>query len=72
MSGYRLEPGANRWLDDIYSYTAEQWGDTQAARYINQLFSGFGEIAERRFPWQATPSDWGLPTFCRRVGSHIV
>jgi toxin ParE1/3/4 len=34
MSGYVLSPRAQADLEEIWNFTAERWGEDQAARYV--------------------------------------
>jgi hypothetical protein len=40
VSAFFVEPTADQRLDEIYDYTAGQWGEDQADRYIQRLSSG--------------------------------
>ena len=60
MSRFYLSPSVNRAIDEIYTYTAARWGDAQAERYLDGLFSRFAEIAERRWQWRAIPEPLGI------------
>lgn len=37
MRVYRLSPAARADLDGIWDYTEQNWGRTQAERYINEI-----------------------------------
>lgn len=37
MRGFALSPAAQTDLDEIWDYTAERWGQEQAARYITDI-----------------------------------
>ncbi|MCW2283424.1 toxin ParE1/3/4 [Rhodoblastus acidophilus] len=45
-SSYRLAPRALADLDDIWRFSAENWGLEQADRYLDTLVSMFETIAE--------------------------
>ncbi|WP_066722259.1 type II toxin-antitoxin system RelE/ParE family toxin [Sphingomonas pituitosa] len=72
MSGFFIEPAADRRLDEIYDYTADQWGDAQADRYILRLFEHFAAIAARRVPWRQLPAEFGISVHFARAEHHIV
>ena len=72
MSVVFVEPTADQRLDEIYEFTAEQWGEEQADRYIQRLFERFAAIAARRVPWRALPPEFGVPLFYARAEHHIV
>jgi toxin ParE1/3/4 len=46
MAEYRLAPAAERDLEEIWRYTARQWGIEQAHRYTDTLTAAFAELAE--------------------------
>ncbi|WP_294330100.1 type II toxin-antitoxin system RelE/ParE family toxin [uncultured Sphingomonas sp.] len=72
MSGVFIEPAADRRLDEIYEYTADQWGEDQADAYIRTLFERFGAIAAKRVPWRPLPAEFGVPLYFARAEHHIV
>ena len=72
MSGFRLEPTADRSLDEIYDYTARTWGEEQADDYIAGLFEQFALIAERRVVWRALPAEFGLLGHVCRWRHHMI
>lgn len=39
MKRWQLTPAARADLTDIWNYTTEQWGESQAERYIRQIES---------------------------------
>lgn len=72
MSGFFIEPAADLRLDEIYDYTADQWGEDQADRYIQALFERFAAIAARRVAWRKLPADFGVNAYFARTEHHIV
>lgn len=46
MTQYRLTPAAQRDLSDIWDYTAEHWGRTQAEVYIGEIRNAIDRIAD--------------------------
>ncbi|HEY2659652.1 MAG TPA: type II toxin-antitoxin system RelE/ParE family toxin [Caulobacteraceae bacterium] len=50
MTSFRVQDGAGRRLDQIYTYIRDTWGEAQAERYIGGLFEQFEAIAARCFP----------------------
>ncbi|MEO5937967.1 MAG: type II toxin-antitoxin system RelE/ParE family toxin [Sphingomonas sp.] len=72
MTAFRLEPGANSCLDDIYDYTAARWGLRQADDYVLALFDEFGAIAEKRVSWRPIASALGVDGFYRRSRHHFI
>ncbi|MFJ2478946.1 type II toxin-antitoxin system RelE/ParE family toxin [Pseudomonas sp. NPDC087598] len=45
MGEYRLTPAAEGDLEAIWSYTARQWGQDQASRYIDIMTTAFAQLA---------------------------
>lgn len=46
MTEYRLTPSAERDLERIWLYTAQQWGVKQANHYIDILVTTFSDLAQ--------------------------
>jgi toxin ParE1/3/4 len=46
VTGYSLAKNADADLQNIYWFTHERWGEKQAERYINGLFSTFEKLAQ--------------------------
>lgn len=46
MAEYRLSPAAERELEGIWTYTAQQWGAKQADQYIDILTTTFSDLAK--------------------------
>jgi toxin ParE1/3/4 len=46
MNAVRLTPQARTDLDEIWAYTAEQWGIDQAESYLRTLDASFHLLAE--------------------------
>jgi toxin ParE1/3/4 len=46
VQGYRLHPAAERDLDGIWRFSAEQWSPQQAERYMDELVDSFDLIVE--------------------------
>ena len=72
MTAFRIEPRANRRLDEIYDYTADIWGEDQADLYIAGLFDEFARIARRDVPWRALPRSFGLDAYHYRWRRHVI
>ncbi|MDP2715412.1 type II toxin-antitoxin system RelE/ParE family toxin [Rheinheimera sp.] len=43
---YKLRQHAKDDLEQIWLYSAEQWGKAQAARYLSQLFRSLNQLAQ--------------------------
>ena len=50
MSGFRVQTGAARRVEEIYRYAADRWGAEQAEHYISGLFGRFEALAARDLP----------------------
>lgn len=72
MTGFRVQAGAAHRLDQIYSYTLENWGEAQAERDIRGLFERFEAIAARRFPWRPIPAEFGVDGYVCRYQQHLI
>ncbi|RMF00820.1 MAG: type II toxin-antitoxin system RelE/ParE family toxin [Alphaproteobacteria bacterium] len=71
MANYRLTPAAKRDLDDIWNYTEERWGRSQAPVYIGLLRSAIERCCDRHYP--ARPIDHIKPGYFRaNAGSHAI
>lgn len=71
MAEYRLAPAAERDLEEIWRYTAEQWGIEQAHRYTDALTAAFAELAEA--PKSAAACDHIRAGYRRRgVERHVI
>jgi len=46
MTEFRLTPAARRDLEGIWRYSAQQWGTTQAGRYLDTLNAAFESLAQ--------------------------
>ena len=72
MSHFRIQRIAADRLDEIYSYTREQWGEAQADLYIAGLFARFEAIAAREFPWRPIPAEFGVSGYVCKYQRHYI
>jgi toxin ParE1/3/4 len=72
MSAYYLEPAADRALDEIYEYTAANWGEDQADAYISGLFAFFDDVTSKKATWRAVPAEFGVTGYFNKYGHHFV
>ncbi len=72
MSGYFLGPNADQQLDEIYEYTATQWGEDQADRYIELLFEYFSAISAKNVIWRAVPAEFGIEGYFGKCEHHFI
>jgi len=71
MNRYVLSPRAQADVEDIWNYTAENWGEPQAERYIRQLQEAIEAVAAD--PRKARSCDDVRPGYRRYpVGSHVL
>ena len=72
MSGYRLGAHANQQLDHIYEYTANEWGEDQADRYVELLFQYFSDVSARRVLWRTVPAEFSVEGYFGTCERHFV
>ena len=71
MTIFFLSREADEDLQDIYAYGEETWGETQAARYLRELYSVFDLVADNPMIGRARSRlSEGLRSFVH--GSHVV
>lgn len=71
MAEYRLTPAAERDLEAIWIYTAQQWSIEQANCYTDMLTSAFAELAQT--PKMAPTCDHIRPGYRRQsVERHMI
>jgi toxin ParE1/3/4 len=71
MTRWSLSPRARADLDDIWSFSATRWGESQAERYLRQLQRAIEAIANS--PKLGPSCDDIREGYRRfRVGSHVV
>jgi toxin ParE1/3/4 len=71
VTGYVLTPRAQADLDEIWDYTAEHWGDDQAAAYARQIQAAIEAVAAD--PSRGGPCDDIRPGYRKlSVGSHVL
>ena len=68
---YLVSLEAQQDLDDIWDYTEERWGETQAERYASELKASVEALASGKR--QGRPCDQIRPgLFKLACGSHVV
>lgn len=72
MSGYFLGPHADQQLDEVYEYTASQWGEDQADRYIGLLFEYFSAVSAKNVIWRAVPAEFGVEGYFGKCEHHFI
>ncbi len=68
----RVQEGASRRLDEIYRYTRDRWGETQAERYLTGLFAAFEGIEAHRVVSRPIPAEFGVEGYVFRYERHFV
>jgi toxin ParE1/3/4 len=71
VAEYRLTPRAEKDLEEIWRYTAEQWSVDQAETYVGELFDIMSALAID--PGGGRRADNVRPGYRRRnAGSHVI
>lgn len=68
----RVQEAASLRLDDIYCYTRDRWGETQADRYVTRLFEAFEGIETHRVVSKPVPAELGVDGYYFRYEHHFV
>lgn len=68
---FHVSPLARRDLFEIWQYTCDEWGTVQADRYLRQINTSFGSIADNpeihRERHEVDP-----PVRIHRMSSHLI
>jgi toxin ParE1/3/4 len=71
MAKFYLTPAAEKDLEEIWTFTCQQWSKEQADRYIDRLVQAFTDLAYA--PKTAPACDHIRPGYRRRnVERHII
>lgn len=68
----RVQEAASCRLDDIYRYTRDRWGETQADRYITGMFEAFGRIEAHGVISRPIPAEFGVAGYFFQYEHHFV
>lgn len=68
----RVQEAASLRIDEIYRYTRERWGETQADRYITDLFASFDKIETHEVASRPVPAEFEVEGFYFRHAHHFV
>lgn len=68
----RVQESASWRLDEIYRYTRDRWGETQAQAYITGLFEAFARIEMHGVASKPIPAEFGVEGFYFRHERHFV
>ena len=72
MPAIRIQEAASHRLDDIYCYTRDTWGHSQAEKYITGLFADFDKITDHRVVSKPISGEFGVEGFFFRYERHFV
>lgn len=72
MSSVRVQETAAVRIDEIYRYTREHWGETQADAYIRGLFDAFEGIATGVTASRPVPAEFEVDGYVFRYKRHFV
>ena len=63
MTRFLVQNSVSHRLDEIYRYTLDRWGKTQADSYIQGLFEAFGKIESHEVLSPPIPAEFGVEGF---------
>ncbi len=72
MTPVRVQDAAAVRIDEIYRYTRDRWGETQAGAYIDGLFEAFEGIATGKTASRPVPAEFGVDGYVFRYKRHFV
>ena len=68
----RFSPKANQRLDEIWTYTFDRWGESQADAYLRGLFDFLGAAADRHYTWKRLSEGGFEGVYYLRYEHHFV
>lgn len=72
MADYLIQEAASYRIDEIYRYSQDVWGDTQAEAYIRGLFDAFDKIANQTLISRVIPAEFGVSGYFYRYQHHYI
>ena len=72
MTPVRVQDAAALRIQDIYRYSREHWGETQADAYITGLFEAFDGIATGALISRPVPAELGVDGYVLRYRRHFI
>ena len=72
MIAVRVQGSAALRIDEIYRYSQDRWGKTQADSYITGLFDVFERIAAGGVASRPIPAEFGVDGCFFRYEKHFV
>lgn len=71
MNSYKLLPKAERDLEDIWLYTAQEWGAEQAMTYVDELNASFQNLNEH-IKFSRLKTEFTPPVYICRCNHHLI
>ena len=71
MTPVRVQNAAALRIQEIYQYSRERWGETQADAYIMELFEAFDGIATGALISRPVPAELGVDGYVLRYRRHF-
>lgn len=71
MSSYKLLPEAERDLENIWLYTAQEWGVEQAMNYIDELNDSFQNLNDH-IKFSRLRTEFTPPVYIYRCNHHLI
>lgn len=59
-------------IEEIYNYSAAEWGEAQAGNYVNGLFEAFDNISTGALVSRPVPAEFGVDGYFFRYRKHYV
>ncbi|MCY4394114.1 MAG: type II toxin-antitoxin system RelE/ParE family toxin [Rhodospirillaceae bacterium] len=72
MTPVRVQDAAAVRIDEIYRYTRDRWGVTQADACIEGMFEAFEGIATGKTASRPVPAEFGVDGYVFRYKKHFV
>ena len=72
MTPVRVQDAAADRIDEIYRYTRDRWGESQADAYIAGVFEAFEGIAAGKVRSRPVPAEFGVDGYVFRHKRHFV
>jgi len=72
VTDYRLSRTAVAHLTDIYLYSEDEWGATQADKYLDDFYNFFGRIVAKNIMWRPLHAELEVTGYFARCNLHFV
>jgi len=70
--GIKLYPRVEEQLIDIWNYTSEQWGESQADSYVREMVTHMHSLAKTSYQWKPVPDAELSGIFYSRCKHHFI